>query len=109
VSGNNLDVLGKSGIKIKGRSRGITLVSFNEPSKQLKDYVKLTSYIGFINDLTDAGLKVICGYCNTEGVVLASLDIEAITVGAYENTRGFSIDKFLSIFRLGFCTTFFTF
>lgn len=71
------------------------LVSFNEPSKQLKDYVKLASYIGFINDLTDAGLKVICGYCNTEGVVLASLDIEAITVGAYENTRGFSIDKFL--------------
>lgn len=71
------------------------LVSFNEPSKQLKDYAKLSGYIDFINDLAEAGLKVICGYCNTEGVVLASLDIEAITVGAYENTRGFSIDKFL--------------
>jgi hypothetical protein len=71
------------------------LISFNEPSKQLKDYDKLTSYVSFVNNLTGTGLKVICGYCNTEGVVLASLEIEAITVGAYENTRGFSIDKFL--------------
>lgn len=71
------------------------LVNFNETSKQLKDYDKLKSYIEFVRALSEAGLKVICGYCSTEGVVLACLDIEAITVGAYENTRGFSIDKFL--------------
>lgn len=71
------------------------LVNFNEQSKQLKDYDKLSTYMGFITELKEAGLKVICGYCNTEGVVLTSLNVEAITVGAFENTRGFSIDKFL--------------
>ena len=71
------------------------LVYFDEISKQLKNYDKLLSYVTFIQDLQEAELEVICAYCNTEGLLLTLLDVYGITMGAYENTRGFSIDKFL--------------
>jgi hypothetical protein len=71
------------------------LVNFNEPTKQLQNFAKFKSYLEFIQDLMEAELSVICGYCNTEGIIVAALDVYAITFGAYENTRGFSIDKFL--------------
>jgi len=71
------------------------LVNFNEPTKQLQNFAKFKSYLEFVQDLMEAELSVICGYCNTEGIIVAALDVYAITFGAYENTRGFSIDKFL--------------
>lgn len=76
--------------------RGVyLLVYFDENSKQLQNYEKLSAYVRFIHDLKEAELEVICGYCNTEGLLLTLLDLYGITIGAYENTRGFSIDKFL--------------
>lgn len=71
------------------------LVHFNEQTKQLSEYNKLSAYLNFIHELQEADLKVICGYCNTEGVLLSVLDVYGISMGAYENTRRFSIDKFL--------------
>lgn len=71
------------------------LVYFDEISKQLQNYDKLLAYVKFIQDLQGAELDVICGHCNTEGLLLTLLDIDGVTMGAYENTRGFSIDKFL--------------
>ena len=71
------------------------LIYFDEISKQLQNYDKLLSYVNFIQDLQEAELRVICGYCNTEGLLMTLLDPYGITMGAYENTRGFSIDKFL--------------
>jgi hypothetical protein len=71
------------------------LVYFDEISKQLQNYDKLLSYVNFIHDLQGAELEVICGYCNTEGLLLTQLDVYGVAMGAYENTRGFSIDKFL--------------
>jgi len=71
------------------------LVNFNEPTKQLQNFAKFKSYLEFIQGLMEAELSVICGYCNTEGIIVAVLDVYAVTIGAYENTRGFSIDKFL--------------
>ena len=71
------------------------LVYFDELSKQLQNYDKLLSYVTFIQELQGAELDVICGYCNTEGLLLTLLDVHGIAMGAYENTRGFSIDKFL--------------
>jgi len=70
-------------------------VDFGERPKQIQDYDKLNSYIEFVGELIDADLEVICGYMNVEGLLAAVLDINAVTMGAYENTRIFSIDKFL--------------
>lgn len=78
------------------------LVNFNDNRKQLIDFNKFYSYIEFIIDLIEADLSVICGYCNTEGIILSVLDLYGLTMGAYENTRGFSVDKFLeSDIRMG--------
>ena len=71
------------------------LCQFNETSKQIQDFDKLWSYIEFTNSLCESGLKVILGYCNTEAILYTLLNCEAVTLGAYENTRNFSIDKFL--------------
>lgn len=75
---------------------GVYLLNeMNESSKQITDFDKLKSHISFIHELQEAGLNVIVGYCNTEAVLLSALDPYALTIGAYENTRSFSIDKFL--------------
>jgi len=71
------------------------LINFNDQRKQVSDFKKLASYADFIQQAINADLDIICGYCNTEGLILSALDIYAVTMGAYENTRGFSIDKFL--------------
>lgn len=71
------------------------LVDFGERLKQIKDYEKLNSYIEFVDELIEADLEVICGYMNVEGLLASVLDINTVTMGAYENTRIFSIDKFL--------------
>jgi hypothetical protein len=75
---------------------GVYLLNeFAETSKQILDYEKILANIEFIEDLQGANLKVIVGYCNTEAIIFTLLNPYAVTVGAYENTRGFSIDKFL--------------
>jgi hypothetical protein len=71
------------------------LVFFDESSKQLQNYDKMIQYYSFIQSLQEADLQIICGYCNTEGILLTLFDVYGLTMGAYENTRGFSIDKFL--------------
>jgi hypothetical protein len=71
------------------------LVNFDEPLKQICDLKKLEDYLCLISELSQADLKVICGYCNTESLLCAILEPFAVTFGAYENTRKFSIDKFL--------------
>ena len=73
------------------------LVSFNEPFKQVQNFDKLWAYLSFIKDMGYADLEVLCGCCNTEGLLLTLLNIEAATMGAFENTRKFSMDKFLEL------------
>ena len=67
----------------------------SENAKQVQDFSKLWGYIDFIRKLQNAKLKVIVGYSNTEALLYTALAPYAVTVGAYENTRMFSIDKFL--------------
>lgn len=75
---------------------GVYLLNeFSEPSKQISTFDKLMGHVDFIKDLKGASLDVIVGYCNTEAILLSTLNPFAITMGAYENTRSFSIDKFL--------------
>lgn len=71
------------------------LNDFSEGTKQICDFQKLKAHLSFIKDLKDASLDVIVGYCNTESLLVSVLDPYAVTIGAYENTRMFSIDKFL--------------
>ncbi len=71
------------------------IVNFDEPLKQICDMKKISDYMDFIGELAEADLRVICGYCNTESLLCAMNDPFAVTLGAYENTRRFSIDKFL--------------
>jgi hypothetical protein len=71
------------------------LLNFDEPLKQVCDFRKLTDYLDFVMELSRADLQLMCGYCNTEAILWAVVDPYAVTMGAYENTRRFSIDKFL--------------
>jgi len=78
------------------QATGVYLLNeLDENTKQISDYAKLKGHVDFIKSLHDASLKVIVGYCNTEAVLLTLLEPHALTVGAYENTRSFSVDKFL--------------
>jgi hypothetical protein len=70
-------------------------VDFGQRAKQIQDYDKLNSYMEFVDELSNAELEVVCGYMNVEGLLAAVLDINAVTMGAYENTRIFSVDKFV--------------
>ncbi len=75
---------------------GVYLLNeLRENTKQISNYEKLQAYIEFIWDLQAADLKVLVGYCNTESIVLSALEPYGVAIGAYENTRNFSIDKFL--------------
>lgn len=75
---------------------GVYLLNqIGELTKQISTFEKLEAHVNFVHDMKEAGLKVIVGYCNTESVVLSGLEPYALTFGAYENTRTFSIDKFL--------------
>lgn len=71
------------------------LINFDERTKQIHEYEKLYSYTTFIRELIDADLQVICGYSNLEGLIISLFDVWGITIGAYENTRKFSLDKFI--------------
>ena len=71
------------------------LVSHNESTKQIMDFDKLFSHFSFVKELKETGLQVLCGYAGTEGLLFTTIPVDGITIGAYENTRGFSIDKFL--------------
>ncbi|MBN2642601.1 MAG: hypothetical protein JXR78_13190 [Victivallales bacterium] len=71
------------------------MINFNEVSKQICDYNKLICYFSFIKELRGADLKIICGYTGLEELMLCCMDIDIITMGAFENIRKFDIDKFL--------------
>lgn len=70
-------------------------VYFEERTKQVQDYKKLSEYLGFVRELVEADLDVICGYSNLDGLLASIFSVSGVTIGAYENTRVFSVDKFI--------------
>jgi hypothetical protein len=79
-----------------GLISGVYLIGdFSRSTKQISNQNQLIQYMRMVQALVENDLKVICGYCNTESLVLAGLGVEAVTIGAYENTRIFSTDKFI--------------
>ncbi|KRS22458.1 hypothetical protein AAY72_03210 [Alishewanella sp. WH16-1] len=64
-------------------------------SKQIKEAGFLIEFMKVIKSTYDADLKVLVGYTNTEGMMYTVCGEIDLTIGAFENTRIFSLDKFL--------------
>jgi len=67
----------------------------DQSAKQVQSDEFLFAYMEFLLQLRRADLEVLVGYCNTEGLLYLLVDGCDITFGTFENTRMFSIDKFL--------------
>ena len=72
------------------------IVEFGRETKQIQSSAFLAAQLEFLKQLRDADLQVIVGHCNTEALLYTMVDGCAITFGAFENTRMFSVDKFVS-------------
>lgn len=64
-------------------------------SKQVQDAQFLRDCMAFCSDIMNTGLGLTLGYTNTEGLLYTATGDLTITMGAFENTRIFSVDKFL--------------
>lgn len=63
--------------------------------KQIQDANFLRECVRFFSDVLATGLRLTLGYTNTEGLLFTAAGDLDITMGAFENTRIFSVDKFL--------------
>lgn len=72
------------------------IVEDSRETKQVQSQDFLTNYLDFLFELRQADLEVISGHCNTEALLCSLVDGCGITFGSFENTRMFSIDKFVS-------------
>jgi hypothetical protein len=73
------------------------LMDAQSKTKQIQDFELLKAYLCMVKELADVGLKVTIGHANTEGLLFSLIDGTELTFGAYENTRMFSIDKFVVV------------
>lgn len=74
---------------------GIYLIIYvHNRAKQIADVDLLIGILNFIRALKIAGMAVVVGYTNTESVLLLCADPDAVTMGAYENLRMFSLRAF---------------
>ena len=75
---------------------GVYVSVFNErETKQPNETAFLSAYMEFLFELHRAGLEVIIGHLNTEALLFSLLGDVTLTMGSFENTRMFLIDKFL--------------
>ena len=71
------------------------IYSVERESKQIKSSDFLKAAFSFSKEIRETGLGLIIGYQNTESLLFSFLDDITVTFGTFENTRIFSIDKFL--------------
>jgi hypothetical protein len=64
-------------------------------TKQVQDVEFLRETLRFFREVMNTGLKLTIGYTNTEGLLYSAVGDPNITMGAFENTRIFSEDKFV--------------
>lgn len=64
-------------------------------SKQIQDAAFLNSCNSFFGEVIGSGLKLTVGYTNVEGLLFATNADLNVSMGSFENTRMFSVDKFL--------------
>lgn len=80
------------------RISGIYLIPVIErPRKQIDSEQDLLALIETIKEMRSIDLEVIVGYVNTENILLSLIDNISVTIGSFENTRMFSIDKFIQL------------
>lgn len=63
--------------------------------KQVQDGEFLRDCLRFFSDVLNTGLALTVGYTNTEGLLFSASGDLNITMGSFENTRIFSVDKFV--------------
>lgn len=63
--------------------------------KQVQDGDFLRDCLRFFSDILGTGLALTVGYTNTEGLLFSAAGDLNITMGSFENTRIFSVDKFV--------------
>lgn len=66
----------------------------SETYKRIRDERYLFELMKFIDKLRDNELLVHLGYTDIEGFILSLSGLTSISIGTYENTRCFNIDKF---------------
>jgi hypothetical protein len=71
------------------------LVNDDRATKQIQSAGLISSYFQFVSDLTEADLLVTLGHLNTESILFTMFDDADVTIGSFENTRMFSLDKFI--------------
>lgn len=71
------------------------IFSDDRETKQIQSVPRLKNSLEFLKDAQKADLDLIVGYCNTEGLVYGCLGDMAVTFGTFENTRRFSIDRYV--------------
>lgn len=71
------------------------LVGDSRNTKQIRSEAFLVAYLKFVHELAEAGLTTLLGHLNTESVLFSLFDEAVLTFGSFENTRIFSLDKFI--------------
>lgn len=71
------------------------IYSVERETKQIQSSDFLASALSFAKEISDTGLELIIGYQNTESLLFTLIDNVTVSFGTFENTRIFSIDKFL--------------
>lgn len=71
------------------------IYSMERDTKQIRSSDFLSSALAFAKEISDTGLELIIGYQNTESLLFTLIENVTVSYGTFENTRIFSIDKFL--------------
>ena len=71
------------------------IVDHQRKKKQVDDDSFLKNYLSFCKELLEAELELVIGYQNTESLLFTLLGDITLTMGSFENTRMFSLDKFV--------------
>ena len=71
------------------------LTSCERPTKQIQAAKFLEAHLDFLMALRNVDLDIIVGHTNTESLLYSLVDDITLTFGTFENTRMFSLDKFI--------------
>lgn len=71
------------------------IISDDRDSKQLVSSQDINHIAQFLQEAKAADLELLVGYCNTEGLVYGCLGGLEVSFGSFENTRKFSIDRYV--------------